>query len=494
MILIERQALTLHRRPVFRHLAFFCALLLAASLSLPVCALPVTDASWLSTDAYVVMDAGTGQLLASHNPDKIKYPASITKILTLALTLQYGSMEDTITVSDTAVQIDPGSTHIWLQPGEVITVRDAVMATLLASANDAANCLAEYVSGSEEAFAALMDQTLEEIGCTSTHFVNASGLPDPAHVTTARDMARLTAWALGVEGFREVFATDYYTMPATNLQPEERSWGTQNAMFVESKFYYEGAWGGKLGWTEDARHTMVTTLTEKGRDLILVTLDTQQKYQKYWDGIFILDTCLAALEPVVLDTLPQAAAAQTVTWQGEALGEVRYIPQGAAVWLPVGADGSDVKLDWQLPAADAGEALPAVLTVTVPAAAGVEAQTLTLSVPPVDDTAVQAAFAALQAGQMTQQSSADVPPRTTAVRRPSPAAGAIPAAAVLVLAAFCVRWVNLARRRAARRRAARARKKRQTAAPQQSVTVRVGYRPPHTDRKMVFDKNGDKLS
>ncbi len=420
--------------------------LLALLPALPVQAAAPAALSGVASDAWLLMDAATGQLLGAKNPDKTKYPASITKILTLALTLQHGDLDDTFTVTDTAVAVGYDTAHVALQPGEVITVRDAAMATLLASANDAANCLAEYVSGSMEEFAALMNKTLAHIGCTGTHFTNPSGLPDDGHYTTARDMARITAWALTVPGFRELFATTFYTMPPTNLQPEKRSWGTQNAMIVMSAFIYDGAWGGKLGWTEEARHTMVTALTHDGRELILVTMDSRHKYDKYKDGIAILDSCLEQLEVLELGTVSGPAA--PVHSEGELLGNVPFTAEELAVWAPVGTAAGDVQLDWTLPQQlQVGDASPAVLQVTVPAAGSCLPESgFALAVPQGSLAEVAAAWRGQQAAETGLAAWQQLAQQAKEQRRSRVLGAAALVLAGLVLAAFCVRWFNLARR------------------------------------------------
>ncbi len=408
----------------------------------------ISDVALVESDAWLVMDAATGQLLAAKNPDKQKYPASITKILTLALALEHGSLDDTLTASDIAVWVGPTS-HIALQPGEVISVRDAAMATLLASANDAANCLAEYVSGSIEAFAVLMNEKLAELGCTGTHFTNPSGLPDAEHYTTARDMAKITAWALTVPGFRELFAETYYTMAPTNKQPAERSWGTQNAMIVTSAFTAEGAWGGKLGWTEEARHTMVTALTREGRDLILVTMDSQHKYQKYWDGLCILDACAQQLSLLTLEDAAVPAAAVPMYSGDTLLGTVPYDVSEIAIWAPVGIQAQQLRFDWQLPDTLAvGDTTPGTLTVTLPAGTAdcLPELTLAMPVPQGDLAEVQTAWATLQVEddgltawqQLADDAAAQRRWRTTGVLVCIPF--------LLIFLAFCLRWFNLARR------------------------------------------------
>ena len=212
----------------------------------------------LYSEAYVVMDSKTGQVLVEKNMNEQLYPASITKILTVALALQYCDQSEIHTMSAEAVRLPANSSHIALLAGEEISVRDLAYAAILPSANDAANGLGEHVAqklglDGLSGFAELMNQTAEELGAVNSHFVNASGLPDEEHVTTAYDMALITKYALGVDGFREVFGRIQYTIQPTNLNEVARNIGTQHYMIAQSIYYYEGATGGKLGWTSASK-------------------------------------------------------------------------------------------------------------------------------------------------------------------------------------------------------------------------------------------------
>jgi D-alanyl-D-alanine carboxypeptidase len=145
--------------------------------------------------AAIVVDAKTGEVLYSKNPDSSRYPASITKIMTLYLTfeaLEAGRLKasDLITVSQHAASMAPS--HLGLRPGETITVDNAIRAITVHSANDMAVALAEKVGGSESRFATMMTLRAQELGMTGTHYVNACGLPDARQITTARDIATLS--------------------------------------------------------------------------------------------------------------------------------------------------------------------------------------------------------------------------------------------------------------------------------------------------------------
>ena len=187
----------------------FLALLLAVMIGM-MAAVPAAAAEdevpKTYSNAYVVMDAKTGQVLLQKNMYERKYPASITKILTTALGLTYANPEDKITVSQETVSDIwkwGDTTHLALEPGEIITLRDALYGVMVESANDCANAVAQAVSGNLAEFAELMNRQVSALGLSDTHFTNAHGLPDKDHYTTAYDMARITRWAMTVEDFEE---------------------------------------------------------------------------------------------------------------------------------------------------------------------------------------------------------------------------------------------------------------------------------------------------
>ena len=218
-------------------------LALAAGLARPVYAESSTVPPEVTAHAYLVMDAQTGQVLVQKGGAERNYPASITKIMTLAL-----AMEKMRRRHDAAGHGQPGRGLFaggGLVPcraaaGEVVSLNDLFHATILASANDAANVLAEYTAGSMEAFVELMNAKAAELGLAGTHFVNANGLHSADHYTTPYDMARLTQWAMTVPGFSELFGATSYTMQPTNKQEQERLFGTDNCMLVTNKYQYEG--------------------------------------------------------------------------------------------------------------------------------------------------------------------------------------------------------------------------------------------------------------
>lgn len=266
-------------------LAVLCCLIILAA-ALPARA---EGALQLASQAAVLMDADTGVVLYEKNMHDTMYPASITKIMTALLALQRLEPEQVLTVSQTAVNAVPRtSSHISLQAGERLTVDDALYAIGMESANDAANVLAEAVSGSLEAFAEEMTRQAQALGAMNTHFANANGLPDSRHFTTAYDMALITAAALKQEGLATYFSTVNYTFPATNLSAA-RSFSNKNRLLPGGQYYYEGVLMAKTGWTTSAQGTFAAVVKQGDTTLVVVALKSPLLEDKYKDTHKLMD-------------------------------------------------------------------------------------------------------------------------------------------------------------------------------------------------------------
>ena len=233
-----------------------------------------SDELSLTAESAILMDATTGKILYEKNSRTKQYPASITKLMTILLALEHGSLEDEITFSHDAVfSIEPGSAHIAIQEGEILTLEQVLYGIMLRSANECANAAAEYVDGSLEKFAEHMTTRAKELGCENTNFVNANGLFDENHYTTAYDMALIAQELLKNETYRSMMSNTYYVIPPTNKQPEERPLHGQHQMLNESSlYYYEYAEGGKTGYTVEAQNTLVTYAKQGDTELIAVVL------------------------------------------------------------------------------------------------------------------------------------------------------------------------------------------------------------------------------
>lgn len=253
----------------------------------------ITDpnAPAIEANSAIVIDAKTGYILYGKNETKRCYPASITKVMTCLVALEHVNMTDTITFSEDAIWgIERDSNHIALDVGEQITAEQCFYGILLQSANEAAWGMAEHVGGSLEGFADMMNQKAAELGCKDTHFVNANGLHDDNHYTTAYDMALITQAAIQNPMFRTIDETTYYQIPPTNLCEEPRDlWHQLKMLYPTSPYYYEPLEGGKTGFTDQARNTLVTYAEKNGMELICVMMDCEGAANCYKDTAALYD-------------------------------------------------------------------------------------------------------------------------------------------------------------------------------------------------------------
>ena len=244
-----------------------------------------TDFLELYSESAILIDADTKQILYSKNEHQILYPASITKIMTILLGLENGNLEDTVTMSHDAVYSIPSdSSHIALFENEQISLADALYAASIASANDACNGIAEYVSGNMEKFAKLMTTKAKQIGALNTNFANPHGLTDENHYTTAYDMALIMAYAVNVENYIDITSTLHYNVNPTNIQSEIRYLHNSNkTMDSTSKYYVKEAITSKTGWTPDSQSTQVTYASKNGLNLIAVVIKAKSSDLRYED-------------------------------------------------------------------------------------------------------------------------------------------------------------------------------------------------------------------
>ena len=243
----------------------------------------------IEADGGIVMDADSGAVLFGKNLHETYYPASITKVLTALIVLEHCSLDEEVTFSyDAVYNVESGSSNAGIDEGDVLTVRDCLYALLLQSANEAANALAEHVSGSREAFAELMNETAASLGCQDSHFANPNGLNDENHYTSAYDMALICRAAIQNPMFLEIDGARYYDLPPTRNYPEGSTVYAHHAMLLPSRSqYYEGAFGGKTGYTSLAGNTLVTFATRNDMTLVAVVLNGHQTH--YSDTKAMLD-------------------------------------------------------------------------------------------------------------------------------------------------------------------------------------------------------------
>ena len=281
-------------------IVFICALMTVFS-TLPVSALSEED---ISAPSAVLMDASSGKILYEKNPHDQRPCASITKVMTLTLVMEALDsgkihMDDVVTASAHAASM--GGSDIWLEEGEQMTVDDMIKATAVASANDAAVALAEFVSGSEDDFVAAMNDKAKSLGMTDTTFKNCNGLDEEGHITSAYDVALMSRELMKHE---EIF--DYTGIWLDSL----RDGATQIVNTNKLLRSYDGITGLKTGTTGEAGSCISATAQRNGLSLIAVVLGAESGKQRFKDAATLLDYGFANFESRELslsDTLEPAA-------------------------------------------------------------------------------------------------------------------------------------------------------------------------------------------
>jgi D-alanyl-D-alanine carboxypeptidase len=255
----------------------------------------VTEEPTVNAPVALLMDSGTGEILYEKNAREKMYPASITKIMTAILALENRELTDTATVSYNAIFTVPiGYSNANLQLDEVLTYEQLLYVLLIPSANDAANVIAEDIAGSVESFATMMNTKAREIGCENTNFVNANGVHDDNHYSTAYDLALIGKYAMQNETFRKIVSTVRYTLPATNkYETDDRIFLTTNRLInSKSGQYYEYATGIKTGYTENAKNCIVASAKKDNMELICVIMgagNDSTSTNKFSDCITLFD-------------------------------------------------------------------------------------------------------------------------------------------------------------------------------------------------------------
>lgn len=204
--------------------------------------------------------------------DQRMYPASMTKMMTMWLAVSHLPLEQEVTVSADIFPALYEASKAGFQPGEVVMVKDLLYGAMLPSGGEAAVMLAVALDGSEAAFAERMNQEAQHIGMTATHFVNATGLHDDNHYSTARDILLLLRTVLQNDTFQEIFSTAEYTTSPTNLHPNGlhlrstflKHWNP--ALLEDGKVY-----GGKTGFTDQAGRCLASAAEKHGLHYLLVT-------------------------------------------------------------------------------------------------------------------------------------------------------------------------------------------------------------------------------
>ena len=353
-----------------KHIAMLCAVLLTALAAFAPGAAAAGPAL-TATEAYCIIDADTGLVLAQQNMNEELHPASITKVMTLGLACEkaqgkWDNVKLTVSHEDVYSLAGTDSSHIALQEGEEVPLTDALYATMMASANDGANLLAEYFGGgSIEGGVAAMNAQARELGLEHTHFANPHGISDEDHYTSCYDMAQILRWALTQPGFETLFTrNEMYTMGPTNVQPVTRYFHQQDKMRVgSSRYYIPAILGSKIGYTNIARYSYVCLAEQNGVRLICVTMQSQLSTDKYNDMRTLLDYAFATYKNYTQLPGGTVTAQLAVAGGGQSLGTVTVVDPGVKLLLAEGLSAQDVTVDLELPEQYLLGAEPAVYAV-----------------------------------------------------------------------------------------------------------------------------------
>ena len=233
----------------------------------------------VNAKAALLMDYESGRMLYGLNEKDTEYPASITKVMTALLTLEAVdqgvlTLDQPVTAPSLVNDMDPTGSSADIKEGEVLTVEQLLYCMMLVSANEAACILAETVSGSQDAFVALMKQRAEELGVTGSLFVYPIGLHVPNHYSTAWDIYLITREAMKNETFMKICGTAAYVVPATNKSEERELYPTTSLIsnWRIMGYQYDGADGIKTGSTEESGYCLLSTAKRSGRRLVAVVL------------------------------------------------------------------------------------------------------------------------------------------------------------------------------------------------------------------------------
>ncbi len=233
-----------------------------------------------------VYNRTTGEVIYSEEADTHRAQASITKLLTFYIALEYGKLDDVVTVRGEWLEnLDPASSVCDIRDGDEITLEQLLYGLMMPSGNDAANAIAYHISGSESAFVALMNETAQRLGMTNSHFMNAHGLDDPDHYSCVYDIYLVFNRLLDYDFFRQVIGTQNYTANFTN-NGEERteSWSRGIWYFNGNRKMPAGLTGigGKTGTTDAAKYCLsFSFIDEAGDEYIAITLYSGQRERMY---------------------------------------------------------------------------------------------------------------------------------------------------------------------------------------------------------------------
>lgn len=310
----------------------------------------------ISAEAALLVSLDTGNILYSKNADEKMYPASLTKIMTCVLIIENTTDFDNenITVSEHSLKILEGtdSSVAGLKAGEQLTPRQLLYCLMMSSGNDSANVAAEHYGGSIEKFVDMMNAKAEQLGMNSTHYVNAHGLHDENHYTTASDMYKLTMHAMSLPLFMEIVSVSRYTMPATNKSPQKTLVTTNYLQDPTTQYYYRYAKGIKTGYTDPAGRCLISTASKNGYNYMCILMKCPVRDEKgnrirqeFGDSKNLYEWAFNNFEykSVIDPNVPLGEIQVDLAWNKD---YVSLLPESEfSAIMPKQADGSTIKIE-----------------------------------------------------------------------------------------------------------------------------------------------------
>ena len=235
--------------------------------------------SALSADAWMLIDDSTGYVISQKNANEPRFMASLTKMMTCLLALEYGHMADTVQItSDVFICRDSR-----VRLGEGYLLGDLLYEMMLQSDNDAAYALAKHIAGDTLKFCDMMNEKAVYLGMSSTHFSNPNGMPAPDNYSTASDLLRLARYAMRDSVFAEIVGTTEKSVPLI----DGRHMDCYNTNVLLSS--YEGCFGVKTGYTRQAGNCLASAATRDGTTLYLVLLNSRSMRSRFTESAILLD-------------------------------------------------------------------------------------------------------------------------------------------------------------------------------------------------------------
>ena len=335
--------------------------------------------------SVLMMELTTGTMVFAKNIDERREPASVTKVMTCLLALEYGGLYDVVPVTESALEgMDPDGSSAELSPGEEYTLEELLYCLMVASANDAALVLAEYLGGSQHGFVEMMNQKAEALGCTGTHFANPHGMHDDGHYTTARDLALIFSAAMEYDLFRTLISTTYYelTVPVSPAEAEydEETEGEESeetpgvrelyttdyliSTSITDEYYDARVLGGKTGFTTPAGRCVISLAQDGDLSYLIVVLGAQawnEDDTPYYGNFVTVSALLNAAADLTVEPLADEATTISVKIpKGRGTADLicrdpvsALLPAGFApddlTAVPILSDGLEAPLDEGVP-------------------------------------------------------------------------------------------------------------------------------------------------